>query len=337
MYKRISTIAVALAFGAAAPAVAATDPPTPDPPAPATPANPVVVTGDATKITQTTASMSGTVDMGGGHSKAFFLFGTTPEFETRSPLVPVGLRPGPETIIFAPTGLKPGTRYYYRLVVNSGGEGETRSFVTQEATPPEPSKLELARATINPSLSEIDILAPITARASGTVSIDLHAAGRHHRWTAYVDAANRRIRQSELIPTAQAAKGTGILTIHYPGDALTRPQTVRLRAANVPAGLTSERPTLVDGRLRASGTISHVARGVVRVQLEYFSNGATTTLQKNAQIVNGAWRLDEPLTAEQQAAIAQRRGTVHSYVLFTGYFKAKMRGEMRSFEVLGAP
>jgi len=33
--------------------------------------------------------------------------------------------------------------------------------------------------------------------------------------------------------------------------------------------------------------------------------------------------------------IARRVGTVHSYVLFTGYLPARMRGEMRSLQVLG--
>ena len=39
----------------------------------------------------------------------------------------------------------------------------------------------------------------------------------------------------------------------------------------------------------------------------------------------------------EQAAIAARRGKVHSYILFTGYLPAKMRGEMQAYEVLGAP
>ncbi len=359
MYKRISTIALALALGAAVPATAA---PVPEPgtipgqaPAPApTPENPLVVTGDVRDVTETQAVMTGTVDMGGGISSAFFRFGTTPELEMmRSPLAPVGPGPGASTQTFLRMGLTPGTRYYYQLVVNlsSGGAGEIRSFVTAgtppvespptepppvEAPAPEPSKLQLARATISSSANVIDILAPITQRASGAVSIELHAAGQRHSWDAPVDAANRQIRQRASIPAAQAAKRTGILTIRYAGNALTRPQTVRLRAANVPAVLRSERPSLTDGRLRASGTVSRAARGVVRVQLEYFANGATTTLQRNARIANGTWRLDEPLTPGQLTAIDLRRGPVHSYVLFTGYLPAKMRGEMRSFEVLGA-
>ena len=112
---------------------------------------------------------------------------------------------------------------------------------------------------------------------------------------------------------------------------------IRLRAANVRADLDASRPTLVNGRLQAGGTISAAARGQVRVQLEYYANGKTTTLEKYAPINNGSWRLDEPLNANEQAAIAARRGVVHSYILFTGYLPAKMRGEMQSYEVLGPP
>lgn len=72
------------------------------------------------------------------------------------------------------------------------------------------------------------------------------------------------------VSAAQARLGTGILTINYPGDADTRQQSVRLRAANTPAALTSSRPIITPtGFLQASGTVSSAARGVVRVQLQY--------------------------------------------------------------------
>lgn len=47
--------------------------------------------------------------------------------------------------------------------------------------------------------------------------------------------------------------------------------------------------------------------------------------------------LDVTLTAQQQAAIAARQGTVQSYILFTGYVPQRVRGEMASFRVLGPP
>jgi hypothetical protein len=202
---------------------------------------------------------------------------------------------------------------------------------------PQPSKLQLLRATIIPATDQIDILAPISRRASGNVSIELQSAGQRFRWSAAINSADGRIRSLQTIPAAQARSGTGILTITYPGNAATRPQVVRLRAASVQALLDASRPTISAGHLLDHGTISTRARGVVRVQLEYYSGGRTTTLQKFAQIANGAWTLDAPLTSDQQTAIAQRQGTVQSYILFTGYFPRRIRGEMVSYQVLGNP
>jgi TolB protein len=204
------------------------------------------------------------------------------------------------------------------------------------ANAPLTSKLSLSRATIDRSDRELDVLAQITTRASGRVNVELRAAGRAYRFTAAIDSQRGRIRFRKRIPRAQALLGTGILTIRYAGDADTRPQTVRLRAANRHADLRASRPTISStGRLQASGRISGAARGVVRVQLEYFADGKTTTEQFTARIRNGRWSLSEQLSQPVRDAIARRSGTVHSYILFTGYQRARMRGEMRSLQVLG--
>jgi Tol biopolymer transport system component len=217
--------------------------------------------------------------------------------------------------------------------------------VQPPSTPPPPppaavvgkltAKLSLARATINRRLRVLDVLAPITARASGNVRVQLHAAGERFRFNAPIDAENGRIRFRQRIPAAQARRGTGIITITYAGDADTRPQTVRLRAANRAAQLRLSRPRLVGNRLQASGTVSSRARGVVRLQVEYDRGGQTQVLRFRAQIRNGRWSLNETLSATDMAAINQRNGTLHSYTLFTGYEQANMRGEMRSFQILG--
>lgn len=304
-------------------------------------AQPNVATGAAEAVSTNGAVLTGSVDPRGENTTVFFRYGPTKAYGARTPNIPVGSGTTRITVSAPVTGLAPDTRYHYRLVaVGGAARGSDRTFRTA-ALPspvvPEPSKLELARATIFRSARLIDILAPITGRASGNVGLELYAAGRRHRWSASINSDQKWIRDSEPIPAAQAAMGTGILTLTYPGDPDTRPQTVRLRAANVPAALDARRPTLTAGRLQAGGTISRAARGVVRVQLQYFSGGATTTLEKHATISNGSWSLDAPLTAEEQVAIAQRRGTVHSYILFTGYLPARMRGEMHSYQVLPAP
>jgi hypothetical protein len=193
----------------------------------------------------------------------------------------------------------------------------------------------LARATIKRGDRVLDVLAPITARASGEVGVELYAAGGRHRFSAPIDAQQGRIRFAQKIPRAQADLGTGIMTITYPGDEDTRPQEVRLRAASQKAELELERPGIEDGRLKAQGTISDRARGVVRLQLEYVVDGQTETVKLRGRIDDGRWKIDEALSEQVRKGIARRTGSVHSYTLFTGYLPARMRGEMQAYQVLG--
>ena len=203
------------------------------------------------------------------------------------------------------------------------------------------SKISLRRATFDRRRSTIDIFALITHRASGRVSISLQAARRFTTFTAPIDSARGRIRITRQIPRSQARLGTGIITIRYAGDADTRPQEVRLRAANNPASLTTSRPELTaSGFLTAAGSVTRRANGVVRVQLEYVNraDGETVTLERSALINDrGLWSLNASLSPSIRAQIAARCGTVHSYILFTGYRPRRIRGEMFSREVLPAP
>jgi hypothetical protein len=199
------------------------------------------------------------------------------------------------------------------------------------------SKLSLARATINQIRRTISILAPITKLASGSAAIQLHAAGLRTNFSAPVDSAQGRIRAIHSVTRGQALLGTGILTLNYPGDADTRPQIVRLRAANVRAKLSGTRPTISPtGLLQQQGIVTIAARGVVRTQLEYVDrvSGETTTLEFLSRIQGGKWLLNVQLPAPALAAIARRCGTVHSYTLFTGYLPQRIRGEMFSYQVL---
>lgn len=199
-----------------------------------------------------------------------------------------------------------------------------------------PAKLEVARSRVLRSERALDVLAPITKRASGKVDAEFHAAGRRTRFEAQVDEEKGRLRFREDIPRAQAAMGTGILTLRYPGNDSTRGQEVRLRAAHRHADLELDRPTL-GGRLRADGTISSRARGVVRVQLSWTTGGKDRIHEAHARIRDGRWKLDHELPEDVIGALMARDGTVHSYTLFTGYLPARMRGEMQAYQVLGAP
>ncbi|HEV2753868.1 MAG TPA: S8 family serine peptidase, partial [Solirubrobacteraceae bacterium] len=168
-----------------------------------------------------------------------------------------------------------------------------------------PAKLEVVRSGVLPDRRALDVLAPITSRASGTVNVDFHAAGRHTRFAARIDPRAGSVRFQRNLPRAQADARTGILTLTYPGNARTRGQEVRLRAAPGRARLDAARPTLRDGRLRARGTIARRARGVTRVQLSWSTGGQDRSVELNARIEDGRWSLDETLPARGAQDIAR--------------------------------
>ena len=199
------------------------------------------------------------------------------------------------------------------------------------------TKLEILRAAVRRAERRLSVLAPISGRASGGVRVAFRAAGRTERFTAEVDGANRRVRINRAIPAAQARLGTGILTMTYAGDEDTQPQEVRLRAASRQARLVADRPKLTGNRLTAQGRISARARGVVRLQVLYEPpDGPTKTLRFAGQIRNGRYEIDLRMPPKVVSEIAARRGVVHTYTLFTGYLPARVRGEMRSYQLLGA-
>ena len=107
-----------------------------------------------------------------------------------------------------------------------------------------------------------------------------------------------------------------------------------MRAASQPADLDLERPVIEDGRVKARGTISDRARGLVRLQVQYVVDGQAETVKLRGEIDDGEWEIDEALSPQALDGIARRSGPVHSYALFTGFFERRIRGEMESFQIL---
>jgi len=214
----------------------------------------------------------------------------------------------------------------------------------QEYPLPEPCsrvapKISLTQASFDRFRRTTSIFAPISTRASGIAHVELRGAGRITEFDLPIDAARGRIRGTRGIDSAQARAATAVLTLSYAGDADTRPQTLRLRAAVNPAQLWSDRPRITpSGFLQASGTISRRARGSVRTQLEWVnrSDGSLGTIELSAPVASGRWRLNSPLPPDIRDQIAQRCSEVQSTVLFTGYHARLMRGEVRSLRVLPA-
>jgi hypothetical protein len=191
----------------------------------------------------------------------------------------------------------------------------------------------VGRARVLREDRELDVFAPLTARALGEeVDVAFRAAGRTERFKVEVtsgDAAFDRVRFRERIPRAQADLGTGILTLSFAGNDVTRPQEVRLRAARNRADLEVEEISLQGDRLSASGEIASRARGVVRLELSYLDvQGRAQVFGTNVAIDDGDWSVDDVQVPPEIAS-----NGAYVSVLFTGYFERRIRGEMISYEI----
>ncbi len=212
----------------------------------------------------------------------------------------------------------------------ASGPGPSPPATPPPATPAGPSdrapaKIQVLRAGV--SGGRLDVLASITARATGSVRVSYRSAGAATSFDAAI--AGGQIRFRKALPRAQRSKPTGIFTLTFAGTSAVQPDSVSLRAARGKARLvrTSSRID-ASGRLRVAGTISPRARGVVRIRLGYPGAGRDlTVLDYRAKIAGGRWSLVQQLPA----AAAKAGGQLS--IQFTGYEPLRIRGEQIAKEV----
>lgn len=110
---------MAAALGAAGPATAATAP--------------TVATGGAARVTDTTATLTGSVNPQGSATTYFFQYGPTTRYGAQTPTASAGAGSRTVSVVADIAGLTPDTTYHFRLVAhNAGGtrRGTDRTFTT---------------------------------------------------------------------------------------------------------------------------------------------------------------------------------------------------------------
>jgi DNA-binding beta-propeller fold protein YncE len=96
---------------------------------------PQVSTEPAVDVTQTTATLTGTIDTRGMRTNYGFAIGTAPGEETTVLLAEAPEGAGPELVTFTVRGLAPNTTYHYRLVgsdIDGSSDANETSFTTLE-------------------------------------------------------------------------------------------------------------------------------------------------------------------------------------------------------------
>lgn len=180
--------------------------------APPAPQVPVVTTGSATKVSDTTAVLGGSVNPNGSGAVSYrFSYGTSQTNLNRTTPQSVGLT-GSTTVPVSVgiTGLSQTTTYYFRLDVSSGGQtysGAVHSFRTT-ATPPAPQIPIVATGGASQ-------LTPSGAVLSGTVNPD-GPAGVGYRF-AY---GTSRTSLSQATPRQTAPSGTTAVPVSAMLDGL---------------------------------------------------------------------------------------------------------------------
>ncbi|HEX7310380.1 MAG TPA: hypothetical protein VF232_04310 [Gaiellaceae bacterium] len=125
----------------------------------ATPAAPGVVTGAATSVTPTSATLSGTVDPNSRPTTWFFEYGTSTSYGSKTPEKSAGSGTSAGSVSAGLSGLARGKLYHFRLVATSDAglsRGADRTFSTIGA----PAVVTRAATSV----------APTSARLNGTVT-----------------------------------------------------------------------------------------------------------------------------------------------------------------------
>lgn len=199
------------------------------------------------------------------------------------------------------------------------------------AAPLKAAGLAVTRAAVTPG-RKLDVLALLSSSASGSVDVAFQAAGRTSRFSTPITGGKLRVNRA--IPARQARGGSGTLTLTYRGDADTQPQIVRLVAATRAAALKAKRPTIANGRVKATGTVAKRVRGSIKLELRVQPAGATQArfVTFTATISKGRYKLDKPVSAAVASELATSPA-VSATIVFAGDKRNGIAGQSAYFEL----
>jgi hypothetical protein len=194
--------------------------------------------------------------------------------------------------------------------------------------------MRVSRARVLGEDRRLDVLAPITTRARGAdVAVTYQGDGRSDTFDAEVtegDGALDHVRFMEPITSGQADLGTGIVNLDYKGNADTRPEFVRLRAASQRAELDVKEISLIGDRLSGVGSVTSRAEGIVRLRYSYVDpDGSEQVHLARATIQDdGDWELEDDQVPAQLASCGG-----YLSIQFTGFFERRIRGEQLAYQL----
>ena len=157
------------------------------------------ITGTASDVTLSTASLHGDVDIGGQGTTYHFEYGNNPDISTPTQTAV----PGPQETVSEPvTDLAPGNPYHFRLVAtNSDGttQGDLVTFATHAAPPPPITVTTTTTVTVSTTVTVTGARTTVTVPGPTKTRHDTRPDDHRHRHRnpycrrhVEADADNRR-------------------------------------------------------------------------------------------------------------------------------------------------
>jgi hypothetical protein len=169
------------------------------------------VTGGASGVGQTTATVAATVNPQGARTSVAFQFGTTTTYGQTTPAQTVGADNAADAFSAALSGLPVGTTIHYRAVATSdfGTQVGADQTLTTQSAPVVPGKASAGRARVSGTTASV----PITCKGdtSCTVSLKLTVVEtlRGHRLIAVSARKAKVTHKTVVVGTAKATVKAG--------------------------------------------------------------------------------------------------------------------------------
>lgn len=197
-------------------------------------AAPEVVTGAATAVTQSTATLTGLVNPRAQDTTWWFEYGTDTSYGRVASLAAGDAGWGVEDVPVqaALDGLEPGTTYHFRLVAENAAGTSAGIDRTLTTAPADPAPPMLAPAVSTGAASAV-------TETTATVAASVNPRGRETTWEIEYGQTTGDVRSLPM-PAAGAGTGTEPVTVTLPLAGLTPGTTHWYRVVAANAAGTSE-------------------------------------------------------------------------------------------------
>jgi hypothetical protein len=254
-----------------------------------TPTAPVAVTGSATSVTVSSATLRGTVDPNGRATNWYFDYGTTTSYGSKTPASSASGTTA-RSVSMAVSSLRPGRLYHYRLVATSDAgtsRGADRTFST--AGPPTAvtapaSSVVMSSARLNGKVAPNGLATSWYFEYGTGISYGVRTSARS------AGKGTRSVNVSVRLTRLRAATTYHYRLVAKNAAGTTRGVDVTFTTAGVTLAARASSVVFGRGLLLSGGVPTGRAGETVTVFAEVFGNGSPAAVANVVTAGGGTWQ-----------------------------------------------